>query len=706
MAARRLPPPQTVKLAGGKTRKLYRDQNGQFISKDRYLALKAQLSAARRPIDAGAAPVTAPAPTAGPAVTTQPEETTPAAGRIAAEALQQLVKLIEGRLPLLDQLLQRESASTATSSPGTAPSTVDARAEQINAADVIGRDKVTSVAGDQAGRDLHKGETFAPQITPGDWQADLLFRLFERIANRELPLLEKLIEQLTQPADDPLRSSTTELVGQLTQTILPSIEALLHQLASKPTGDSAGRVTAAAGQINVDENESGRDQVAHAADRQPGQDTHEEAPAPHVDNRAAPTKPVADLIDHIVGRELPLLDRALERLTEPSPPPVKLPLSDAERVQHFSTIKDDHVLRDELQAYFAEVRAAKQKPILVGARLSGRNLTQLDLRDVDLSRAQLARCNLSSARLDEATLVEADLEHANLEGASLRWCTAHAAKLNSANLKNADCERANLAHADLSEVETSPATILQGVNLESAVLQHSRLAGVNLSDAILIDADARWAKFSRADLRRSNLSHTRLDGADLTHSELGGADLRGARLNKTSLDGSRLDRQTQLDAETRRLWEAANLKNPADAVRAGGSFADAKLWEAQFAGLDLTQADFARADLLRADLNRADLTNVNLVEANLTEANLARARLSQARLNNACLRAARLRQANLRHADLTNADLAEADFLNADLTGANLSRANLRGARHLSRAQLDSVKSLAGAILPDGSIHR
>lgn len=669
MAARRLPPPQTVKLAGGKTRKLYRDQNGQFISRDHYLALKAQLSAARRPVDAGTTPATALTPEAGPAVAAQPPETAPDAGRIAAEALQQLVKLIEGRLPLLDQLLQRESAGTVAPPSDAASSAVNARAEQINVgADVVGRDKVTSVAGDQAGRDIHKGETLALPISSGDWQADLLYKVFERIANRELPLLEKLVEQLTRPAkptDDPLRSSTTELVGQLTRTILPSIEALLRQLAGAPLGDSAGSVTAA---------------------------------------------PFDDLIERIVGHELPLLDKVLTRLAEPPPPPppppAAAPISDTERVQRISAIKDDGELRDELQMYLAEARAAKRKPTLAGARLIGRNLTQLDLRDVDLTRAQLARCNLSSARLDEATLVEADLDHANLEGASLRWCTAHGTKLNGANLKGADCERANLTHADLSEAEMSPATVLHGANLESAILQHSRLSGVNLSDATLIDADARWAKLGRTNLRRSNLNRARLDGADLTYSDLSGADLRGTHLNKTCLDGSLIDRQTQLDAETRKLWEAANLKNPAGAVKAGGAFADAKLWEAQFAGLDLSQADFARADLLRADLNRADLTGVNLVEANLTEANLARARLSQARLNNACLRAACLRQANLRHADLTNADLAEADFLNADLTSANLTRANLRGAKHLTRAQLDSVRSLSGAIMPDGSIHR
>lgn len=690
-----LPRPQKIVLPNGKTRTLYRDHDGRFISKAAYLQRRAQIDIEHEmPAEA---------------VADRSQAAAPAPDRIAAEALQQLVKLIESRLPLLDRLLQ--PSGTSASSNTSPASGINATAEQVKVGgDAIARDKVTSVAGDHAERDIHKGETFAPQIAPGDWQAELLYKLLKRIANRELPLLEKLIEQLKRPSEvvaDPLRTSATELVGQLTHTVLPSIETLLRQLADRPGGDSGRGVTASAGQVNVGEDIVSRDKVTQVADNLAGRDIHqEEVLAPQMNVNDGSASPFQGLIDRIVGHELPLLDKVLERLAETPPPPAAPPISDTERVQRLSAIKDDRELRNQLEAYLSEARRARQKPRLAGANWAGRNLAQLDLHDVDLTNAQLARCTLSGTRLDEATLAEADLDHANLEGASLRWCQARAAKLSHANLKGADCERANLAHADLSAAEMSGATVLHGANLEAAILRHTRLPGVNLSDATLVGADARWAGFSRANLSGARLNQASLDRADLSRSDLRGADLRGARVNETRLDGARINRQTQIDAEVRKLWEAANFKNPVDAVKQGGSFAGARLWEAQFAGLDLTQADLSRADLWRADLNRARLTGVKLVEANLAEANLSRAQLSLARLSHACLRAACLRQVNLQNADLTDADLSETDLLNADLTGADLSCANLRGAKHLTTAQLNSAKSLAGAIMPDGSVHK
>jgi len=59
---------------------------------------------------------------------------------------------------------------------------------------------------------------------------------------------------------------------------------------------------------------------------------------------------------------------------------------------------------------------------------------------------------------------------------------------------------------------------------------------------------------------------------------------------------------------------------------------------------------------------------------------------------------------NLRNADLRDANLQRADLSGVNLQGANLSGANLWGAR-ISEAQLAQAGSLAGATLPDGTIH-
>ena len=67
---------------------------------------------------------------------------------------------------------------------------------------------------------------------------------------------------------------------------------------------------------------------------------------------------------------------------------------------------------------------------------------------------------------------------------------------------------------------------------------------------------------------------------------------------------------------------------------------------------------------------------------------LAHADLSYLNLQGIDLRGADLRHANLRHARLAGADLSGADLSLADMT----------------EGQLDEVRSLAGATLPDGTV--
>ena len=84
---------------------------------------------------------------------------------------------------------------------------------------------------------------------------------------------------------------------------------------------------------------------------------------------------------------------------------------------------------------------------------------------------------------------------------------------------------------------------------------------------------------------------------------------------------------------------------------------------------------------------------INLREAHLDGANLGGADLAEANLDHA-----RLERSNLAGADLENAD-----FDRAELTDANLDQANLTGATHLTIEQLQSVGTLQGATLPDGT---
>ncbi|MBP7686606.1 MAG: pentapeptide repeat-containing protein [Thermoflexales bacterium] len=117
--------------------------------------------------------------------------------------------------------------------------------------------------------------------------------------------------------------------------------------------------------------------------------------------------------------------------------------------------------------------------------------------------------------------------------------------------------------------------------------------------------------------------------------------------------------------------------------------------QANLEGTNLSAAQLEGAVFKYAYLGGADLRGAQLQDADLSDANLTNAKLSSVNLT----------RANLSHTILREANLQNADLHDANLSGADFSRANLRNAQHLTQAQLDSAKSLSGAIMPDGKIH-
>jgi hypothetical protein len=109
---------------------------------------------------------------------------------------------------------------------------------------------------------------------------------------------------------------------------------------------------------------------------------------------------------------------------------------------------------------------------------------------------------------------------------------------------------------------------------------------------------------------------------------------------------------------------------------------------------NLEKINFSQANLSRADLNGANLSGSNLKWADFSLANLSAADLSRAYSYETNLWAANLRGANLRGANLITSSIEEANLEGADLKGARV-----------SEEQLKKVRSLEGAIMPDGSKH-
>jgi uncharacterized protein YjbI with pentapeptide repeats len=119
------------------------------------------------------------------------------------------------------------------------------------------------------------------------------------------------------------------------------------------------------------------------------------------------------------------------------------------------------------------------------------------------------------------------------------------------------------------------------------------------------------------------------------------------------------------------------------------------LYETKLINNDVHVISLSEADLSGAHLGNMDLRDTYLFGANMRGADL---------------RSANLTYATLGYVDLTGADLQGADLHGGDMRSVNLTNADLRGANlkdmtGLSDDQLAKARSLAGAIMPDGSIH-
>ncbi|MFI6728695.1 pentapeptide repeat-containing protein [Streptomyces atratus] len=136
----------------------------------------------------------------------------------------------------------------------------------------------------------------------------------------------------------------------------------------------------------------------------------------------------------------------------------------------------------------------------------------------------------------------------------------------------------------------------------------------------------------------------------------------------------------------------------------------AALRGADLSSSDLRDANLTGADLRGANLTGATLTGTTLRGANLNRANLDSANLSSSDLSFMDLRGANLNGTNLRDADLSNANLSYTDLSYTDLSGAHLNGANLRdanlsgtdlrGAKYLTREQVDSALTDSDTQLP------
>ncbi|MFN3201109.1 MAG: pentapeptide repeat-containing protein [Bradymonadia bacterium] len=428
---------------------------------------------------------------------------------------------------------------------------------------------------------------------------------------------------------------------------------------------------------------------------------------------------------------------------------------------------------------------------LTGVHLSGVALRGANLQGADLSRSALPRADLRDADLTRANLRSTDLTDANLrrarlEGAHISYARLHGTRFDEADLTDVDLRTVSIGRARfhgatglpnwvtwslskkgtpfqrraLIEAIRTFASNHEQLDLRRSKLKAAWLPGVDLSNALLDEADLSRACLEGADLSGAQLKYARfkaanLRGADLTGAQLAladfnGADLTGARFGfedglapLNSLECARL-----IDAQGLPPWihlgldEQGRLRRGLLAERIqrthmrelpGLSVTDFELRGARLPGTQMPDAHLAGARLMGAHLQGVNLNGANLTWAHLQGAELSQADLCGARLNNANLQGATCRRTQLMGASLSFAKLQGADFTDADLEGAqvhawlngaslmyanlkgvNFSHSDLQGARlhraDLTGADLSKVKHLepgalqgahlGGALLP------
>ncbi len=101
-----------------------------------------------------------------------------------------------------------------------------------------------------------------------------------------------------------------------------------------------------------------------------------------------------------------------------------------------------------------------------------------------------------------------------------------------------NCPGCNLAGADLKEIELVNAN-LAGADLSRADLRYSNLRRANLAGADLSNARLTYANLPGADMRGCNLRNADLSGANLLLADLTGADLTGANMSNAHIENTK-----------------------------------------------------------------------------------------------------------------------------------------------------------------------
>jgi len=197
-----------------------------------------------------------------------------------------------------------------------------------------------------------------------------------------------------------------------------------------------------------------------------------------------------------------------------------------------------------------------------GRSFSGILLSSRSLMGADLSFTTLDRTDLRASNLTRASVAGSAGEGLNLHGAvidqliarDVRWRGANLSRVSGSavDLTGALVPDANLAEARLPRVILDHAELLRA-NLQRADLSDSKGLSSSFEGADLRAASLRGARLVKPNLRDADLRATDLRDAMLSEPDLRGADLRDARVDGLDLRDPVTDERTRLPAIPDRL---------------------------------------------------------------------------------------------------------------------------------------------------------
>lgn len=214
----------------------------------------------------------------------------------------------------------------------------------------------------------------------------------------------------------------------------------------------------------------------------------------------------------------------------------------------------------------------------------------------------------------------------------------------------------------------------------------------DITEAVISRKPANWtgknsqvASVKGPLLNEAKFRYAQAYGVFLVNAHLWQSDFEGAYLSEADLRGADLGHSNLHYA----ILDGAMLS--------GANLNRARLDGAMLARADLRWANLSYASLIHATLVDTQVNGATLYDAQLTSASLARANLQGADLRGSSLNAADLDHADLQQALLWSANLPGADLYGAKLQGAVAIDADLRGA-DLREAQF------AGTVLSDANL--